>query len=78
MTPELKNYYSVKLLERLVPALQNAAEPIDPSTLSEENRDMFEMMEAVTKWSRWFDKRDPITGLWNNADHGFYHVIINS
>lgn len=69
LTPELKGYYSRRLLERLVPALQHADQPLDPETMSEEERDGYEMQNACSKWIEYFE---PFTG-WDN---GYYHDII--
>lgn len=77
LTPELKNYYSRKLLDRLVPALQHAnsivADPVPADVPSE-------MESAVRGWQNYFgldnDYREPSDA--EKWDDGYYTMVYSS
>ena len=79
LTPELKTFYSKKLLERLVPALQHAEhgleEPVPTQPI-----ELNEMAIAVRKWERYFepDRYPPIPNGAQAFDNGYYHAIITT
>lgn len=71
MNPELKTFYSKQLLDRLVPAMEHAAIPYEPT----------EYEAAVRKWQKFFG--DPAYFTEPKAEHekwddGYYTAIINS
>jgi hypothetical protein len=73
LNPELKTYYSQKLLDRLVPALIHVDHGL-AKDLPEVELD--EIGLAVAKWDRFFDGEIPTFGeMW---DDGYYHSIISS
>jgi hypothetical protein len=59
MSRELKNFYSVKLLDRLVPALEHASHLSPTGEWKWEglppNNDA-EFVEGVNKWREYYDK----------------------
>ena len=71
MTSELKNFYSQKLLSRLVPALEHASKPYVPT----------EYEAAVRKWQTFLGDAATFTEPKNAAkewDTGYVHAILSS